>query len=650
VIELRRVLLVEDSVSDAKLVIHELRRHHPTIHVERVDEAATMRAALEAGPWDAILSDWVMPTFSGPEALRVMHQLGLALPFIIVSGTIGEEAAVEAMRHGAHDYVIKDKLTRLVSAIEREVRDHRVRSELKQRREQAEEELWRANEELERRVAQRTEELYAVNEHLARELAERGRAEKAAEAANRAKSVFLATMSHEIRTPMNAILGHAQLLLRDAQLSASQRKGVEIIHRSGDHLLELVNDVLEMSKIEAGHQRLVRGNIDLKVMLDDLEHLFRLRAEAELLTFVIERAPDVPRHILTDAGKLRQVLVNLLGNAMKFTREGGVTVRFRVEPAEAAPRLIVEVEDTGPGIEPEDFDRLFEPFVQARAGVQARGGTGLGLALSREFARLMGGDVTVQSRVGHGSVFSLEIPVELGDGPATSPPAPRSGRVVGILPQSLPVRVLVVDDDDDSRSWLRQLLQQVGFDVREAINGIEAVAWADQWLPHLVLMDINMPLMDGYAAMRAIRVLARLPRPVILAVTAVAFDESGREIFEAGADGWLRKPCREDALLDEIHKRLGVEYRHSAPPERSASPWRFPAVVAVDTAPCLPPALAAGLHAAAQAGDYEHLSELITGMPPSCAHLVGQLMRYAERFDYEGLEAFLRARTLAAEA
>jgi signal transduction histidine kinase len=279
----------------------------------------------------------------------------------------------------------------------------------------------RLNAELERRV-----------EVQVRDLTERRRGEEAlreamvaADAANRAKSAFLANMSHEIRTPMNAVLGYTQLLQQGAGLAPEQRQHLEVIRRNGDRLLALINDVLEMSKIEAGHREIQRGSVDVRKLIDEIERMFRHRAEEKRLTFEIEEEPDVPAHILGDERRLRQVLVNLVDNAVKFTVRGSVLVQVGTRSdAAGQARLLVAVEDTGPGIPSGDLSGLFRPFAQLRAGIYAQGGTGLGLALSRELARLMDGDITVESRLDVGSVFRLEIPFALADAAPVEAAAP----------------------------------------------------------------------------------------------------------------------------------------------------------------------------------------------------------------------------------
>jgi PAS domain S-box-containing protein len=489
-----------------------------------------------------------------------------------------------------------------------------------------------------------------------RDITERKRGEEAlrkakdtADAASRAKSAFLANMSHEIRTPMNAILGYTQLLQRDPKMTPSQRQSVEVISRSGEHLLSLINDVLEMSKIEAGHRRVTRAEVDLTALLDDLERMFRLRAEAKRLTFEILRAPDLPRSVMADEGKLRQVLVNLLGNAVKFTERGGVTARIIVQRRpEGDAQIVAEIEDTGPGIDPEEAVGLFRPFAQARVGILAQGGTGLGLALSREFARLMGGDITVQSHIGQGSVFRLQIPVEIGAVSTTYVPPPPRGRVMGVAGEERRRRILLVDDDEDNRSWTQRLLAQMGFDIREATNGVEALARFDEWRPHLVLMDMNMPVMDGYAAIRAIRSRPSGRGTAIVAVTASAFDEERDAIFEAGADGWLRKPCLEGELLEEIRKQLGIEY-HYAQASATERPSLLPTLMthSHEYVQALPVPLVSALREAVQVADYERLTELLLQIPIEHAAVAEALRELVDRYEYEELDAILRGESSA---
>ncbi|MFQ5616070.1 MAG: ATP-binding protein, partial [Anaerolineales bacterium] len=351
--------------------------------------------------------------------------------------------------------------------------------------------LQEANVTLERRVVERTQQL--------------AEAKEAAEAANRAKSVFLANMSHELRTPLNAILGFAQLLERDPAATPAQRENLAVISHSGEHLLGLINDVLEMSKIETGRTPPHVNSFDLYNLLDNLESMFSLRTQDKGLYLIVERG-HLPRHIRTDEGKLRQVLINLLENAVKFTEAGGVTLRISDCGLQIADlglqiadletnnqkskikNLKFEVSDTGPGIAPEEMETLFKPFVQTESGQKAQEGTGLGLAISREYVRLMGGDISVASAVGRGTTFSFDVPVE----PATAADVFDTGRfqhVIGLAPDQPTYRILVVEDHPESRILLVKLLQPLGFAVREAVNGQEGVNIAADWQPHLVFMD-----------------------------------------------------------------------------------------------------------------------------------------------------------------
>ena len=404
----------------------------------------------------------------------------------------------------------------------------------------------------------------------ARDVTERKRYEQSLQQANRAKTVFLANMSHEIRTPMNAILGFSQLMLRDQDLTPRQCQYLETINRSGEHLLALINDILEMSKIEAGRTTLNPSTFDLLVLLKDLEMMFRVRTDEKKLSFSVEKIGAVPQYIVTDVNKLRQVFINVLGNAIKFTEQGGIALRMRADrQGTDGPQLRVEIEDTGPGISPEEQVKLFRQFEQTKTGQQAGTGTGLGLAISREFVRLMGGAITVNSQVGKGSVFVIHLPLMVGEAQAVqAKDTPR--QVLRLRPGQATCRVLIADDIEDNRQLLAQFLAPVGFEVRLATNGAKAVQEFEQWRPHLILMDFRMPVMDGREAIHRIRAMAGGADTKIIVVTASAMDENRQELMAIGADDFISKPFREVELFQKIHAHVGVEYLYAEHPTAAA--------------------------------------------------------------------------------
>jgi signal transduction histidine kinase/DNA-binding NarL/FixJ family response regulator len=421
----------------------------------------------------------------------------------------------------------------------------------------------------------------------AEEKAHREKAE--AEAANVAKSTFLANMSHELRTPLNAILGFVQLMERDRYLAGQHRDNIEVIGRSGQHLLRLINDILEMSKIEAGRVSLVENTFDLYRMLKSLEEMFSVQTEKKGLKLVFDRDFEVPRHVRGDEGKLRQVLINLLANAVKFTDRGRVKLRLTratsgsghpplaLRPAEqsnssfpgpasypkesATPErlsLRFTISDTGRGIAPEDQRRLFEAFTQA-GDDRDSGGTGLGLSISREFVRLMGGEIQLQSELGEGSTFTFEIKLMTAN-PSEISGERRARVAIGLASGQSTYRVLVVDDRWENRNLLLKLLQLVGFEVRGAENGLEALEQWDTWEPHLIWMDMRMPVMDGYETTKRIKATVRGKTTVVIALTASAFEHDRAMVLAVGCDDFVRKPFRDAEIFEKMEAHLGVRF------------------------------------------------------------------------------------------
>jgi PAS domain S-box-containing protein len=433
-----------------------------------------------------------------------------------------------------------------------------------------------------------------ISEHkrLAADLAQ---ARDQAEAANRAKSVFLANMSHELRTPLNAILGFAQLMERDTQLSPEQQRNLATIHRSGHHLLDLINDVLDISRIEAGRTTIQAAPFDLDDTLRAIEEMTRVRADAKGLSFVVERAVATPRYVSGDAPRLRQILLNLLSNAVKYTDRGGV--RLRIAPVETG-QLRFEVIDSGPGVPGAEQQRIFEAFYQTKSGAAKGDGAGLGLAISREYARLMGGELGMHSEPGLGSTFHCQLPLPEVAGSQVEASLPH--RVTRLQPGQRDIDVLVVEDNADNRELLVHLLQRVGFQVRAVANGEEAIASFLARPPDFIWMDMRMPVLDGYQATRRIRALPGGGAVRIAALTASAFMENRDDILAAGCDEMLAKPLDEQQIFETMARLLGVAYDY----ERGGA-VAAPGVVASASLHDLPVELVAELRGAAELLDLE---------------------------------------------
>ncbi len=494
----------------------------------------------------------------------------------------------------------------------------------------------RQRERLETQVQQRTLELRETMQELAR-------AKDDAEAASRAKSTFLANMSHELRTPLNAIMGFTQILTRDRRLPPDQKEDVEIIQRSSEHLLGLINDVLDMSKIEAGRTTLNQRAFDLHRLLEGLEEMFALRAEGKGLALALNLEPEVPRYVRGDDGKLRQVLMNLLSNAVKFSAAGQVLLRVWAtpEPDEHTVRVGFAIEDTGQGIGPDEMVHLFVPFGQTASGQQSQEGTGLGLAISQQFVRLMGGEIRVSSELGKGSTFQFELPLEAA-GLADLEAPPPARRVVGLEPGQPAYRMLVVDDQPVNRRLLVKLFEPAGFEVREAVNGQEAVEIWEAWEPHLIWMDMRMPVMDGYEATRRIKATTRGLATAVIALTASALEEDRVMILSEGCDDYMRKPFREEELWAMAARHLGVRYVYEAAAPEAAADGEVADALPADESELLvaqlreaEPAWLDDLERATILGDTEaiyRLADVVAGQKPE---LADEIVALADRYKHE---------------
>ncbi|WP_445633553.1 histidine kinase [Nostoc sp. DSM 114161] len=464
-----------------------------------------------------------------------------------------------------------------------------------------------------------------------------------AEAANRAKSQFLANMSHELRTPLNSILGFTQIMTRDRSINPSQLEYLEIISRSGEHLLTLINDVLSMSKIETGRITLNEDSFDLYNLLNSLEEMFRIKAESKGLQLIFEYNSEVPRYIRTDESKLRQVLINILGNAIQFTSAGYVTLRVKLvnknrqifqQQFSNTDYLDFEVEDTGIGISPDEIDRLFKPFVQTTAGIKSQQGTGLGLTISQKFVNLMGGNITVKSRLGQGTIFNFKI--HISPAQESEIPTQQSNRqVIGLEPNQLNYRILIVEDKQENRQLLVKILAPLGFDVREAENGEEGLKLWEIWEPHLIWMDMRMPVMDGYEATKKIRANLKGQATVIIALTASAFDEERSLVLSAGCNDFVRKPFREEVIFEKMAKYLGVRYVYAADilhvktletnPDFELSSLK-------ELLNQMPGEWITQLHQAALCTDEKLIFSLLEQIPPESAYLANTLTDWVNNF------------------
>jgi len=527
-----RILIVDDNRNNLYTLNAVLGRLQDT---EIIDAASGEEALLQTlqQEIDLILLDIQMPGMDGFETARhlQMTERTRKIPVVFLTAVFkSEEFIKHGYEVGAVDYFTKPLDEHLLLSRVRLYRNLFLRER-------------KLNEAIELLSQKEMAMVSALNQ---------------AEAANRAKSLFLSNMSHELRTPLTAVIGLSNLMARSVNLSEHEKRNLEIINRSGNHLMSLINDVLEMSKIEAGRVEILPAATDVAALAHEVVDLLRARAELEGLTLTHEMdgLPDV---VQVDAGKLRQVLVNLVGNAIKFTFQGGVTLRIcgcSVGPR--AVQLKIEVQDTGIGIAREDLQRIFEPFAQMVTHATSSG-TGLGLSICRKYLSMMGSELTIDSLPGVGSTFGFVLNLPLSDGPAVKPFL--GGQIVGLAEEDRGKRLLIVEDNADARYLLTEVLAPLGFSLQVAENGLQAIEKAQEFCPEVILMDWRMPKMNGLDAARRILNGGCAVAPRILMLSANVFEEQKREALAAGIHAFLKKPLQEDELFAALEAQLNIRFQ-----------------------------------------------------------------------------------------
>lgn len=610
-----RILVVDDDRSTRSTLRFLLQRQG--FQVEEAGNGEDAIDRVQATLPDMVLMDAMMPVMDGFTACAAIQRMVRAqtpeqtIPVLMVTALDDDHSVEQAFAAGASDFIPKPiHYAVLLQRLRRLVEANRAAQQIRQR----DNELEKYRHHLEELVHVRTLELAVAKDR--------------AEAASQAKSMFVSNMSHELRTPLNAILGFSQLLGRDPQLDEGSRKKVASINRAGNHLMTLINDVLDISRIEAGRAVIRRAPFDLRDMLESVEEMIAARAEDKGLAFHVEHAPDLPPMVEGDGPHIKQILINLLGNALKFTDKGSVSFNACHGQSAANSEICFVVSDTGPGIPADEQEKIFQAFYQTEAGIARSESTGLGLTISREYTQLMGGRLEVESLAGKGSVFTLTLPL-----PQTTASIgmrlSRPGAVIA-LEEGGHVRVMVVDDNADNRTLVQQLLESAGFVVDCAEDGVQAIAHFQAHAPDFIWMDIRMPRMDGYQATQHIRALPGGSRVKIVALTASAFDEDLQKIIAAGCDDAVKKPLEADKLFQLMGDMLGLRYRYESRAVQENGTQQDSAGLSV-----LPKETIAQIQQAAEALDTIQLRRIVDQLHAAHPALAARLAALMEGYQFE---------------
>jgi signal transduction histidine kinase len=586
------ILIVDDTLANLRLLTEMLREQGYKVRGAPNGEIALNAA--RSSPPDIVLLDINMPGMNGYEVCQEMKsdERIRDLPIIFLSALDEALDKVKAFQVGGVDYITKPfQLEEVLARIESQLKMQRLQGELKEARQEA-------------------------------------------ERANQAKSLFLANMSHEIRTPMNAILGYAQILVDDEELTDKQRKGIETIRTSGEHLLALINDVLDLSKIEAGREELHQSDFNLQNLVRTLSTMFHMRCEQKGLRWRVEdELSATPVH--GDEKKLRQVLINLLGNAVKFTEEGEVVLKVSTC---GEHRYRFEVADTGPGIPTDRQATVFEAFQQEEGGWE-KGGTGLGLAIARRHVALMGGQLEIESTAGVGTSFSFSLiilPAEEGE----TVDEEKSWAHVTRLISGRKVQALLVDDMETDRDILAQLLERVGVKVRQAMRGSQALEQLNENMPDVVFLDIRMPEMDGTQVLEKIRAEYGSNGVKVIAVSASVLEHQRQGYLKAGFDQFIAKPFRPEKIYASLAELLGVEFEYAPPGTSTAAE----ASAFDPSSLVLPESLWNDLHSAVKIHNISELNqhlEKVNALGVAGEQLAAFLRQLNQKYDMKAIAAVL---------